>query len=61
MLGPVKVLHLPDPAVLAANYLGPDEAAARLLPSAAPSRSAVIEEVFATGAPTGRNEPTAVG
>jgi hypothetical protein len=38
-----------------------DEAEARLKPEAAPSRSVVIDEVFATAAPTGRSAPTAVG
>jgi hypothetical protein len=61
MLGPVKVLHLPDPAVLAADYLGADEAEARLEPDAAPPRSVVIAEVFAAAAPTRRSAPTAVG
>jgi len=51
MLAPVKVLHLPDPAELAAEVLGADRAAAMLEEADALPIGEVIAEVIAAPAP----------
>ncbi len=53
MLGPVKVLHLPDPADLAVQALGPDRAAELLADDAAPPVNEAIEMILAMPEPTG--------
>ena len=51
MLGPVKVLHLPDPAVTATERFGPERAAELLAEGDAMPIEAVVDIVLATPAP----------
>jgi len=52
MLAPVKVLHLPDPADLAAELLGPERARELLDAGAAIPRAEVIAEILAATPPS---------
>jgi len=47
MLGPVKVLHLPDPAETAVEKLGAERAAELLADEAAPPVEEIVEMVLA--------------
>src|SRR4029079_6184363 len=51
MLGPVKVLHLPDPAVTATERFGPERAVELLAEGDAMPIQAVVDIVLATPAP----------
>ena len=51
MLAPIKVLHLPDPADLAAERFGPARAAALLAAGAAAPLAEAIDEILAADAP----------
>jgi hypothetical protein len=53
MLAPVKVLHLPDPAELAAELLGADRARELLDDGSAVPIAQVIAEILAATPPTG--------
>jgi predicted ATPase len=52
MLAPVKVLHLPDPAELAGQTLGPERAAEQMAVGASTARSEMVAAVLATSPPT---------
>ena len=51
MLGPVKVLHLPDPAVTATDLFGPERGAELLAEGEAMPIEAVVDIVLGTPAP----------
>jgi hypothetical protein len=61
MLAPVKVLHLPDPAELAAEVLGPERARELLDDGAAVPMAQVIAEVLAATPPARPAEAAAAG
>jgi hypothetical protein len=61
MLAPVKVLHLPDPAGLAAERFGPERARELLAIGAAVPLPRVIDEVLAAPPPTRPDAPVPPG
>ena len=51
MLAPVKILHLPDPAGLAAERLGEERAGALMAEGEALTTEAIVAEVLAAPPP----------
>jgi len=58
MLAPVKVLHLPDPATLAAEAFGAAAAAERLQAGAASPVADIVAEILAAPPPSGAATPS---
>jgi hypothetical protein len=58
MLAPVRVLHLPDPAELAADRFGPVRAEELLAVGAATPLAELVAEVLETSSPTVSASPT---